>query len=74
MRLEILDLAQADLLSGFVFYERQEHGVGSYFFETLLSDIESLRLFGGIHRRVFGYHRLLSKRFPFAVYYEVSGI
>ncbi len=53
MRLEILDLAQGDFLSGFVFYERQEHGVGSYFFETLLSDIESLRLFGGIHRRVF---------------------
>ena len=69
MRLQILDLANADLLEGFRFYERQEEGVGSYFFETLLSDIESLRIFAGIHRRRFGYHRLLSKRFPFAVYY-----
>jgi hypothetical protein len=27
---------------------------------------------GGIHRVVFGYHRLLAKRFPFAVYYRIS--
>ena len=73
MRLQILGLASADLLDGFRFYERQAEGVGAYFLETLVSDIESLRLFGGIHRRLFGYHRLLSKRFPFAIYYEVDG-
>jgi hypothetical protein len=42
VRLRILDLANADLMEGFRFYERQEEGVGSYFLETLLSDIESL--------------------------------
>lgn len=26
-------------------------------------------LYAGIHQMVFGYHRLLSKRFPYAVYY-----
>jgi hypothetical protein len=36
------------------------------------SDIDSLRLYAGIHRRVFGYFRLLSRRFPYAVYYQLS--
>lgn len=71
MTLRILSLAEADLLKGFQFYERQRRGVGWYFLETLSSDIESLRLYAGTHRRVFGYHRMLSKRFPFAIYYEL---
>jgi hypothetical protein len=57
--LRILSLAEADLLDGFRFYERQSAGIGSYFLEALYSDIESLRLYAGIHRRVFGYHRML---------------
>jgi hypothetical protein len=61
--LRILSLAEADLLTGFQFYERQGRGVGWYFLESLSSDIESLRLYAGLHRRVFGYHRMLSKRF-----------
>ena len=73
MRLRILDQANADLLVGYAFYEKQSSGVGSYFLETLVSDIESLRLYGGIHRLVFGYHRLLSRRFPYAIYYQVDG-
>lgn len=73
MRLRILSLAESDLLKGFRFYEAQSDGIGIYFLETLYSDIESLRLYGGVHRVVYGYHRLLSKRFPFAVYYEVVG-
>lgn len=72
MKLRILSLAETDLLDGFRFYERQQQGVGSYFLDALYSDIESLRLFAGIHRRVYGYHRALSKRFPFGIYYAVS--
>jgi plasmid stabilization system protein ParE len=70
--LRILSLAEADLLNGFRFYERQSVGVGWYFLESLSSDIESLRLYGGTHRRVFSYHRMLSKRFPFAIYYDLN--
>jgi len=73
VRLQILDRANADLLDGYAFYERQSHGVGSYFLETLVSDIESLHLYGGLHRKIFGYHRLLSRRFPYAIYYKVDG-
>ncbi len=71
MKLRLLSLAEADLLRGFDFYEQQDLGVGTYFLETLYSDIESLRLYAGIHRQVYGYHRLLSRRFPYAVYYDI---
>lgn len=73
MNVRILDLAEADLLSGFRFYERQSAGVGWYFLESLHSDVESLRLYAGIHRRMFGYFRMLSRRFPYAIYYRVRG-
>jgi len=73
VNLEILDLAEADLLNGFAFYERQTAGVGSYFLDSLYSDIESLHLYRGIHRVVLGYHKLLSKRLPFAIYYKIDG-
>jgi plasmid stabilization system protein ParE len=70
MRILILPSARDDLSEGFEFYERQQAGLGDYFLESLFSDIESLRLYAGIHPKRFGYHRLLSKRFPYAVYYN----
>lgn len=73
MKIEILDEAQQDLIEGFQFYASRETGVGSYFLDCLFSDIDSLLLFAGIHQIVYGYHRSLSKRFPFAVYYDVVG-
>jgi plasmid stabilization system protein ParE len=73
MKIKILESAEEDLKERFYFYEAQEKGIGSYFLESLFSDIESLRLFAGIHEIHFGkYHRLLSKRFPFAVYYRIE--
>lgn len=72
MRLRILSLAEDDLLKGFQFYRRQGPHVGNYFMETLCADIELLRLHAGIHRRIFNYHRALSTRFPFAIYYDIN--
>jgi hypothetical protein len=34
--------------------------------------LESLYLYAGIHAFHFGYHRLLDKRFPFAIYYRLQ--
>jgi hypothetical protein len=73
MKVEILSQARDDLVAGLHFYEKQAPGLGSYFLDSLFSDIDSLILYGGIHRIVFGFHRVLSKRFPFAVYYRVAG-
>jgi len=72
MTIVILPSARDDLADGLAFYENQQPGLGTYFLESLFSDIDSLRLYAGAHRRVFGFHRLLSKRFPYAIYYEVE--
>jgi hypothetical protein len=72
MTLAILLSAREDLAAGCDFYEQREAGVGAYFLHSLFSDIDSLKLYAGIHRKVFGYHRLLSKRFPYAVYYSTE--
>ena len=72
MRIKILSAAEDDLEEGYRFYESQADGLGTYFLDTLYSDIDSLAYFAGMHRVVLGYHRLLSKRFPFAVYYRVA--
>lgn len=72
MNIKILDSASQDLIHGFNFYEKQEAGLGNYFMDSLFSDIDSLLVYAGIHPIHFGYHRMLSKRFPFAVYYKVT--
>ena len=73
MKVRILDPAEQDFVDGYHFYESQAEGVGQYFLDCLYSDIDSLVLFAGIHRKVFGeFHWLLSKRFPYAVYYTLE--
>jgi hypothetical protein len=75
VKVQVLREAQKDLADGYRFYERQVAGLGDYFLDSLFSDIDSLQFCGGVHAQHFGYSRLLSKRFPFAVYYRVeSGV
>jgi len=73
MNLRILASARNDLADGRDFYERQGKGLGGYFLDSIFSDIDSLALYAGIHRQVFGFHRLLSKRFPYGIYYQFDG-
>ena len=72
MTIKILPSAMEDLHHGRLFYENQGEALGEYFFDTLFSDIDSLLLFPKKHSLVFGYHRLLSKRFPFSIYYKIE--
>jgi plasmid stabilization system protein ParE len=72
MKVEVLETALDDLSDGFHFYENQSEGLGIYFVDTLWSDIDSLCAFAGIHPLCLDYHRLLSKRFPYAVYYKIE--
>ena len=72
MKLVILPSAREDLDTGYDFYDRQEQGLGKYFFESLFSDIEKLKIQGAGHQIVFGYRRKLSEKFPYAIYYSVE--
>jgi hypothetical protein len=60
MKIKILSSASQDLIDGYYFYEKQ-------------SDIDSLVINASIHPAHFEkYQRLLSRRFPFSVYYRVE--
>ena len=61
-----------DLNEGFTFYEAQDHGLGDYFSACLKADIEGLKITGGIHRELQGFHRLLSRVFPHGIFYSVE--
>ncbi|WP_404358354.1 type II toxin-antitoxin system RelE/ParE family toxin [Methylotuvimicrobium sp. KM1] len=67
--IRMLDDAVKDLDEGRVFY--QKHGVGNYFWDSLLSDIESLLIHSGVHLKEHGFYRMLAKRFPYAIYYDI---
>ena len=71
MRLRILESAKEDLIEGYHFYKEQAPGLGTYFIDALFSDIDSLAIYAGLHAKVYGSHRALAKRFPFAVYYDI---
>jgi hypothetical protein len=51
MTVRILTSALDDLTRGRAFYEKQGEGLGSYFFDSVFSDIDSLTLYAGIHRK-----------------------
>jgi len=72
MKVKILGSAFEDLDRARLFYETQEPGLGTYFLDSIFSDIDSLLLYAGVHRKVFGSHRLLAKRFPYAIYYKLQ--
>lgn len=72
MKIKILDEAENDIIDGIEFYELQKENLGKYFLDSILSDIESLYIYAGIHIVIDGYFRLLAKRFPYSIYYKIE--
>jgi hypothetical protein len=73
VNLKILPVANDDLINGYHFYDQQSQGLRVIFSIRYSQDIDSLLIYYGIHQKFFAkYNRLLSKRFPFAVYYTVE--
>lgn len=72
MTVHISSDAEEDLIEGYWFYERQSPGLGDYFRSCLIADVESLAYYGGIHEIEHGFHRSLSKRFPYCIYYRLD--
>lgn len=72
MRIRILPEAERDLDLAAEFYEVQSPGAGGYFIRGLLQDIDRLSEHGGVHAKHRGFHRALSRRFPFAIFYDMS--
>jgi hypothetical protein len=69
----ILREALDDLNNGRLFYEHIQENIGGYFWDSLVSDIESLIIYAGVHTKIDDLYRMLSRRFPYAIYYQVEG-
>lgn len=54
MKVRILTAANKDLIDGYWFYEKQGEGLGTYFLDTLFSDIDSLRIYAGLYSKYMG--------------------
>ena len=72
MEIRVLETAKDDLREGWKFYETKAAGLGDYFLDCIQADVRSLRIYAGIHETAEGFHRMLAKRFPFAVYYLIE--
>jgi len=72
--IRILASARRDIEEAYAFYESKAAGLGDYFVNSLRSDIQNLKVIAGVHRLFWEhYHRMLCKKFPFAVYYTLQG-
>ncbi|WKJ88920.1 hypothetical protein QZJ86_12905 [Methylomonas montana] len=49
MKIRILRTAMDDFSAGRLFYDKQQEGVGDYFFDSLFAEIDSLALYAGVH-------------------------
>jgi len=72
MKIRLLPEAERDLKIDADFYESQQLGLGTYINDCLIADIEFLWIYTGIHETYRGFHRSLSKRFPFSIYYRLA--
>lgn len=72
MRINILPPARFDLIEGYWFYEERSAGLGDYFVESIFADIESLRVYAGIHPFRYGKYRMVATRFPYSIFYLVE--
>lgn len=72
MEIRLLETAKEDLREGWKFYEQSASGLGDYFLDSIQADVRSLTIYAGIHEKANGLHRMLARRFPFAVYYLIE--
>ncbi len=72
MKIRILPPAQYDLIDGYWFYEEREGGIGDYFIESVMADIDSLVVCAGVHALHFEKHRMVASKFPYSIFYLVE--
>ncbi|RLD62525.1 MAG: type II toxin-antitoxin system RelE/ParE family toxin [Bacteroidetes bacterium] len=67
----VLDDVSEDIDNGILFYRANGDWLGDYFSNSIISEIESLRIYAGIHSKYYGFYRMFAKRFPYAIYYDL---
>ncbi len=68
----LTELSQKDIYASQDFYETQSQNLGIYFYDSIICDLDALKFYAGIHQKYFGFYRMLTKRFPYAIYYDIE--
>ena len=71
--LSLTNLSQEDIYTSQEFYEKQSPNLGVYFYDSIIVDLDALKFYAGIHQKHFGLYRMITKRFPYAIYYDIEG-
>jgi len=70
--LHLTDDAQTDIYNSENFYENQSLNLGTYFYDSIISDLDALRHYASIHTIHFGFYRMVAKCFPYVIYYDIE--
>ena len=74
MKIRILRSGRQTVADGIRFYERQGTGLGSYFLNSIMSDLRSLEIYAGVHQLYRDtFHRMTCSKFPYSIYYRIEG-
>lgn len=64
MKVIVTSDALGDVVAGRVFYESRCPGLGDYFEQAVVLEVESLQFYAGTHpKRTGGFYRMLIRRF-----------
>ena len=73
VKLVVAPEAELDIAEGYVWYERRRIGLGEEFLSSVEACIEAIRrqpaMYPFVHE---AYRRSLTRRFPYAVFYEYA--
>jgi hypothetical protein len=67
----VLDDVSEDIDNGILFYRANGDWLGDYFFDPIISEIRSIKIYAGIHSKHFGLHRMFARKFPYAIYCDL---
>lgn len=70
--LHLTDDAQSDIRNSEDFHEKQSPNLGIYFYDSVISDLDALKHYAGIYAIHFGFYRMVTKRFPYVIYYDIE--
>lgn len=73
MKIKLSGGAERDIEDGINFYRKIDLDLAVYFNDCISSDIDSLKLYAGVHASIDGWHYTFANRFPFVIWYGVRG-
>ncbi len=72
MKIKLSGGAERDIERGCDFYRKIDLDLAVYFNDCISADIDSLKLYAGVHASIDGWHYTFANRFPFVIWYGIQ--